>query len=197
MPAISGYWDKRLLILERQMQRESASNLSYTWDQLRMSVSCPPDTQIHIRSGFVQQGSYWVAQETIWFPALSVDFSDSAQFVNYTGNFTNADYYMPVLLRYFDDYFTYVGGGAAAVPINDYGGNPEYATATEAEQEADSWFDGTNAIYGGQLPLCVVILKNNGITGTDGQVLPIDAVNRGRSYFWRDVRPRNVCPYYE
>lgn len=191
------FWTRRIQQLERRQEQQKDQGMAYTWDQLRISCSCPPDTQIHIRAGFVQQGSYWVAQETVWFPSLDVDFADPSQFVSYTGNFTNANYYMPVLLRYFDDYFDYVQGGAAAEPINDYGGSPEFATAGEAEAEADSWFDGAHAIYSGQLPLCIVILKNNGTAGRDGQVLPVDAVNRGRSYFWRDVRPRNVCPYYE
>lgn len=192
------FWTRRIQTMERQQQQRKSQVPAYTWDQLRIRCSCPPDTQIHIRAGFVQQGSYWVAQETVWFPDLDVDFADPSQFVSYTGAFTHANYYMPVLLRYYDDYFDYVGGGGtAAPPINDFGGSPEYATAGEAEQAAQGWFDGTNAIYSGQLPLCIVILKNNGTTGETGQVLPVDSVNRGRSYFWRDVRPRNVCPYFE
>jgi hypothetical protein len=155
---------------------------------------------LHIRAGWAQQGSYWVAQETIWFPELSVDFTDAEQFVGYTGNFANADYYMPLLLRYDDDYFYALrDGGDTSQPIANYPVSTftEFATAAEAEAEAEGWFDGTHAMYTGRIPLCVVILKNNGTTGTNGQVLPVDAVNRGRSYFYRDVRPRNVCPYFE
>ena len=41
------------------------------------------------------------------------------------------------------------------------------------------------------IPLCGIILKNNGTTGTGRHFLPIDAVNRGRSYTWpRDLRPQ-------
>lgn len=191
--------ERRVKELEKGQGKQDAATLAYTWDQLGMSVSCPPDTQLHIRAGWGQRGSYWVAQSTVWLPELAVDFTDASQFVNYTGSFTNADYYMPMLLRYDNDYFynLYVGGDTSQ-PINDYPTTSvEYATAGEAEAAAESWFDGATALYNGRLPLCVVILKNNGTTGTEGQVLPVDTVNRGRSYFYRDVRPRNVCPYFE
>lgn len=41
------------------------------------------------------------------------------------------------------------------------------------------------------MPLCGIILRNNGTTGTGRHFLPIDAVDRGRSYTWpRDLRPQ-------
>lgn len=41
------------------------------------------------------------------------------------------------------------------------------------------------------IPLCGIILRNNGTTGTGRHFMPIDAVNRGRSYTWpRDLRPQ-------
>lgn len=193
------FWTNRIRQLEKWQEQQKAQGTAYTWDQLRMSVSCPPDTQIHIRAGFATWGSNWVAQQTVWFPDIAIDFTDTDQFITYTGNFANANYYMPLLLLYSVQYFDMLKAGdtEGEPPIDDYGNGLEYATAAEAEQAAQGWFDGTNAIYTGRLPLCLVVLKNNGITGVDGQVLPVDAVNRGRSYFWRDVRPRNICPYYE
>jgi len=187
---------QRLLRLDRERRRQASRVTSYTWDQMRMSCACPPDTTVRIRAGFAQQGSYWAQQETIWFPELVVDFADPTQFVTYDGNFTNAGYYWPLLLRYSDDYFYALRDGGSAAPIVDYGAT-EYATAGEAEVAAQGWFDGATVLYDGYLPLCVVVLKNNGTTGSDGQVLPVDQVNRGRSYFWRDVRPRNVCPFFD
>lgn len=199
-----GALNKRIAHLERQEQKRNARELAYTWGQLAMSCSCPPDTTLHVRGGWVQQGSYWVTQETIWFPPIDLDFTDTSQFLTdddgqtYTGNFENADWYMPLLLLYSDDYFYDVRDGTSNWgPMRNYGDSPEFATAPEAEAQAEEWFDGTYAdIYTGDLPMCVVILRNNGVTGVDGQVLPIDPINRGRSYFWRDVRPRNVTPWW-
>jgi hypothetical protein len=199
--------NRRLNALERQQQKKATNELAYTWDQLAISCSCPPDTTLHVREGWVQQGSFWVVQETIWFPALDIDFTDPTQFYcdfwgqTYTGNFENAYYYMPLLLSYNDDWFYYLrdpDAGTAFGPIRNVGGSPELATAADAEQAAESWFDGTYAdLYSDNLPLCIVIVRNNGVTGMDGQVQPIDPINRGRSYFWRDVRPRNICPWIE
>lgn len=43
------------------------------------------------------------------------------------------------------------------------------------------------------MPLCGLILRNNGTTGTGRYFMEIDAVNRGRSYTWpRDLRPQWV-----
>lgn len=193
------FWTRQVKTLEQQQQQRKNEGMVYTWDQMRTRCSCPPDTQIHIRAGFATWGSNWIAQQTVWFPNIDIDFTDTDQFITYTGNFTNAGYYMPLLLRYSVQYFDMLKGGdtEGEPPIDDFGSGSEYATSAAAEQAAQGWFDGATAIYDGKLPLCIVILKNNGTTGEAGQVLPVDAVNRGRSYFWRDVRPRNVCPYYE
>jgi len=39
-------------------------------------------------------------------------------------------------------------------------------------------------------------LRNDGQAGVPGAILPVDVVNRGRSYLWpRDVRPRKYFHY--
>lgn len=91
----------------------------------------------------------------------------------------------------------------------------EYATAAEAEARLAAWFweelDPTidwDAFYwptpvrGGfpnyeyqetGMPLCGIILRNNGTIGTGRHFLPVDVLNRGRSYTWpREMRPRWV-----
>lgn len=43
------------------------------------------------------------------------------------------------------------------------------------------------------MPLCGIILRNNGTTGIGRYFMEIDVVNRGRSYTWpRDMRPQWV-----
>lgn len=80
----------------------------------------------------------------------------------------------------------------------------EYETATEAEAAlmafvttADAGYDTSwpyaNTAWGeppGGMPLCGLILRHDGSTEMTS-FLPIDLVNRGRSYIWpRDLRPR-------
>lgn len=72
----------------------------------------------------------------------------------------------------------------------------EYSTAAETEAVMLSWYrTGTGVaapyIYPIRTPLAVLILKNNGTTGVLGEIEPVDAVNRGRSYIWRDARVRH------
>jgi hypothetical protein len=92
----------------------------------------------------------------------------------------------------------------------------EYTTISEAEERLiswlweeewiwDGWFDGhywPDAVRGGGathyyqesgMPLCGIILRNNGTVGTGRHFMEIDVLNRGRSYTWpRDMRPQWV-----
>jgi len=96
----------------------------------------------------------------------------------------------------------------------------EYATGGEAEMRLQTWWlesynpgpfatSNTTAHYWPDpvyytrssvdyyirqdtgMPLCGVILRNDGTLGPGRFFQPVDAVNRGRSYLWpRDARPR-------
>lgn len=166
--------------------------------QLKVSCSVPPNTILHIRPGYVQRGPYFIAQETIYFPALDLDFSSASQFYeSYTGVFITANAYLPILVSYRSEYFIALRDDDDTVlPVMTFG-DTEYATATDAEQAIAGWMDGTNVLYWGDLPMFAIILKNNGTTGVEGQVQPIDPINRGRSYFWRDLRPVHNTLYYD
>jgi len=95
----------------------------------------------------------------------------------------------------------------------------EYATPGEAEERLVAWLSGSAnvsfaydpsgnywplpMVYAGVpgtyvyqdsgMPLCGVILRNDGNVGGGRFFMPIDACNRGRSYTWpRDLRPQWV-----
>jgi len=121
-------------------------------------------------------------------PDLTVDFQNGGDGYLAAPQFTTADYYYGcVVLR--------THGTSDGV----WGGRPnliytsEASTAVCAEQKAEWEMRYTmNQYYG--WPVCIVILRNNGVLLANGQILPIDAVNQGRSYLWRDVRP--LIRYY-
>ena len=83
------------------------------------------------------------------------------------------------------------------------GGITEYATATDSEAAIDAVLAGgagevpgfaatdpeTKVFAWCYFPLRAIVLRNDGTTGVPGAVQPIDLLNRGRSYLYRDVRP--------
>lgn len=190
---VSGYSANRCVRLDKQREIRAGVVDEPLSDHFRVSVSCPPDTRVHIRGGNVWEGTIWIGVGNGYYIAdYTTDFAEPDNIDGYTGNFGTADYFMGVLFGrafYGEDNFVIWSGN-------------EFATAAEAEQDIqnvalrDSPWYGYD--YNGGLPLCGIVLKNDGRTGLDGAVLPIDAVNRGRSYYWRDLRPRhyvhNVTP---
>lgn len=182
--------DRRVTRLERTNSIRASVVDEPLSDHFRVAVSCPPDTQIHVRGGNVWEGYYWIGiGNGYYIEADSADFADADTIDGYSGNFTNAGYYIGVIFGrefYNEDWFV-------------AGGGQEFATAAEAE----AYIEGTALLaspwrgydLNGGLPLCGLVLRNDGNTGVNGAVLPIDAVNRGRSYYWKDLRPRHYVSY--
>ena len=189
LTAIMGH---RIQTLERQEARKAAHVEEPLSEHFRVAVSCPPDTQIHVRGGNIWEGNYWwTVGLGYYLEGFSIDFSDASSITNYDGNFANADYFMGVII------------GRAFYGLCDYlcvGADTEHATAALAEAHIETvalatenvWRGDTND---GNLPLIGLVLRNDGRTGVDGAVLPIDRVNRGRSYYWKDLRPRYYTMY--
>ena len=87
------------------------------------------------------------------------------------------------------------------------GGQQEHATAQGAEAEIDVMLNGglgdnagvdpsndndSRGIYSWiYFPLWTIIFRNNGTTESPNAILPIDLLNRGRSYLYRDLRAKN------
>lgn len=150
----------------------------------RIACSCPPDKRLHMRGGLMYDtgGSY-----AGWFvEATTIDLTDTSQ-VSSTFSFTTANYYMGYYMRLSE------GGGSAPYTFSFANSGTEYATAGEAEQDLVDYAE-LGFAWGGAYPLCGVILRNDGNVGVDAAFLPIDPINRGRSYLWpRDWRPRNIA----
>lgn len=152
-------------------------------DQFRVAASCPPDKEVHVRGGLMwytpasaggSPGAGWDVDDQ------DVDFTD-ADF-NAATTFANANYFQGIVIGLEDGQY---GGGTG---ISIHGAGTEVATAILAEARIEAILDSTQP-WESDFPLCGIVLKNDGTTATAGSILPIDPVNRGRSYIWRDVRP--------
>jgi hypothetical protein len=187
---LADYLQERVSGLERKQATQGANVEEHLSDHFRVAVSCPPDTRLHMRGGNVFEGSTWLGTgRGYYIESYTADLGDPDTIDNYTGNFDNAYYYIGVIFgREFYGFEHYIIGGTV-----------EYATAAGAEAYIETvalrlapWQPGLVVPVGqGGLPLCAVVLRNDGRTGIDGAIMPIDRVNRGRSYYWKDVRPRH------
>jgi len=187
----------KLLTVEKKKGGYVPSN---DWYELRVAPSCPPDKQIHMRGGRVYLGANpgWVAyddyeQRAYTVPPLSADLSDPDS-VTIDVTFTNADYYQFFLLQLrlpavveepaVSDWYFYLHGTLDEFP--DAGTAEQWLDSYEF-QHSSPWYEGAE---GTCYPLCGVVLRNDGQTGVSGAFLPIDMVNRNRSYIWpTDMRP--------
>jgi hypothetical protein len=194
---------RNLPVVEKILRKErkrAAYVPSNDWYELRVAPSCPPDKQIHLRGGRIYLGYNWgwaiyddYEQRAYTVPDLSADLSDvDSVAINIT--FTNADYYQFFFLQL---QLPAVVEEPAEGDWSFYlhGTLDEFETAGEAEEWLDSydfqrsspWDEGSE---GTCYPLCGVVLRNDGQVGVSGAFLPIDMVNRGRSYIWpTDMRP--------
>ena len=184
---------QRVRRLERQDDRKVGYSEPGWWYELLVAPSCPPDKRLHIRGGIVTPSARWGwIMTNTYMPDTICDFENEAE-TQMDLVFTNANYYLPILLCYYGDWVAY----SYADP--DYYGEPvfenvlgtEVATAAEAEAQIDALMNGTDNWYYYVCPLWAVMLKNDGQVGVPYAILPIDHVNRGRSYLYRDIRARH------
>ena len=173
-------------------------------DALKASPSCPPDKRLRVHGGpnFCSwnrgDASWDYAEHRVYtVPNLVADLSDPDS-VYTTVTFSNAGWYK----SYF---FCLRLPAVAEEPTVDdwsfylHGTEDEFKTTTEAEMWTHrgdflnhNYLDRDSSMrIGSTYQLCGVILRNDGRTGIAGAILPIDVINRGRSYVWpRDIRPR-------
>ena len=203
----TGFSD-RLKVLENKRREKVIPQIGYLSDDLKAVPTCPPSTVLAVRTGFLcRDCSYWsvlgfntrledrdmnfVEDGSIWH-----DYSSSDKF---TGIFANADYYLAAIVGYYYDWVWNRDYAATSEELRNapwlmVGGKTEYATAAEAEAEIDALLnggtdtDGRAPFFYKYFPIVAVILRNNGVVGQSGQIMPVDYVNLGRSYIMRDVR---------
>lgn len=172
------------ILLERARQRAMAryDNMQY-W--FKVYPSCPPSTLVHARGGIMYE-----SPDGPGFGRGIIVEPGDAEFglgglAGGAPAFTNAYYYRGTCLV-----IDGVAWADSDVGLAFYHDVNEYATAAEAEEEVWPEVMDTWGPYLSELPLVLIILRNNGTTGSLGQIQEIDAVNRGRSYIYHDVRPR-------
>ena len=185
-------WDRRLNRLEKRQEREASFENVNAWYEFLVAPSCPPDKRLHIRGGTVTPTSRWgfIIQQSYIEPQ-TCDFEDTDA-TDLSLNFSNAGYYLPLILCFYGDWLAYrTLGPAYEDPVYDNVVGTEVATTVEAEAQLDSLLNGSNDWFDYKMPLYGVVLKNDGDTDSDAAILAIDAVNRGRSYLYRDARARN------
>lgn len=190
----------RVDALFRARERRVAVVPGNDWYSLRVAPSCPPDKCVHLRGGLAHcaRNTYSTDYRAYTIPDLTADLTDSSQ-VTIDVTFSNANWYLVyVLLLKLP--------AQVSEPTTDdwsfwlWGTGTELETAGEAEahmewdtlHESDPWYNFNDGFHG--YPLCGLILRNDGQVGISGSFLPVDVINRGRSYIWpRDVRPRHYA----
>lgn len=173
----------------------------------RVTATCPPSTSVVIRAGKAwRDATYWaVIGYNVEKPSATIDLATEEIFKdNWPGadellrlNFTNPYYYKAITLGYDGDWVFYeqYGEDSYEYKYRWLGSGTEVATAAEAEAEIDLILnggyetDGTGPYSEYQFLLWSFVLRNNGVTGQEGQIMPIDPLNRERSYLYRDMRP--------
>jgi len=187
--------DYRLLDLERREKLARRSEDYRAKFEFKVAPTCPPSTAINIHGGRAWNptdsnypGRGWTV------PNLSLDVADVDD-VGSCHNFSNAYYYLGtvVTLTYGYNPDSVAAGDPALTLYGTWPAWTERATAAEAEDDCiDVLWNAANRPWDYGLPLCMLVIRNNGTTLADCQYMPIDAVNRGRSYIWQDCRPRGL-----
>lgn len=189
--------NRRLVNIEKQAAVKKSSTPGHQYDQFRVSPTVPPSTAVIIRPGMVYTdvGTWFYLDMDGNIPQNTADFGNpTTSEMEVAVNFSTSGAFVGLVFGYDYEYLSTrepIGLGYTYKYIIR-GGVTEFATALEAETYiTDNLYNGGESFqYQYGLPLWALVLKNNGTTGVDGAVLPIDAINRGRSYLFRDVRPR-------
>ena len=173
---------QRLRELQQADNRQAARSDNVEADSFLAAITCPPSTQIWVRGGFLWQGTYGGDGVGWRVSSATFDLADEED----TGAsiiFASPDHYIGVVLALYQGAYP---GEAQRLRLHWDG--VEYATAAEAEDAADAALYSQSPAFE-DYPLALAILRNSGDTASPNQFQPVDAVNRGRSYLWRDVRP--------
>lgn len=178
----------------------------------RVTPTCPPSTAVNIRAGKAwRNAAYWaVIAYNVEKAGETLDIATSDNIGRYTGSavrfiltFANPDYYKPLCLGLNYDWVFYEQGrtddywhGKSGYKWYNIAPIDECATAQEAEAVVDRLLNGAYPstyyyhIYDYRyFAIWSIILRNDGQVNTKGAILPIDRINRGGSYVYRDLRP--------
>ncbi|RPJ40049.1 MAG: hypothetical protein EHM35_00135 [Planctomycetaceae bacterium] len=164
--------------IQKERQRMAGYEGAPDQGAFTASASCPPTTALQLRGGWITGGSgqtFYIQDKTLDFGAGSDDEALA---------FTNPGWYYGVAVSHS---YTYSGTTYEFSTSFNNWWTPERGTAVCAEQYAEWLLRDEGPASSGYL-VCIVVLRNDGTVSAPGRVLPIDAVNRGRSYIYRDIR---------
>lgn len=190
--SVLGIVDNRIGRLEKTQRKNRALASNNRAYEFLVAPSCRPDKQVHIRGGIVNPSGTWgFIINDDFIPNWTCDFENENE-TQLSLNFSNANYYLGLILCYYGEWAAYrtVNPPTYEEPVFDCVVGTEVATAAGAEAEIDGLLNGSTDWYYYRMPLWGIVLKNDGRTGIDYAILPVDATNRGRSYLYRDARSR-------
>lgn len=186
---------KRIEAMKRQQAKQASRSAGGEWYELKVSPTCPPSTSLFVRGGREFNAALVAAYNyrVYTIPDKTVDLTDPDQ-AGIDIAFSNANWYQVYCL------LMKLPAEPDQPTADDWqfllwGDGVELETSGEAEAymeipilvDSQPWYDGSLNGY----PLCGIILRNNGTIGAGCPILPVDLVNRGRSYLWPpDVRPK-------
>ena len=196
------YLQRNTRRLEKQQRRQAGTVQSDAY-QFKLSPTCPPSTSIRFNGGLAwwPAYSYWPAG--FFIPSYTVDLTDPDKvsvrrdYSGYTYTFNNPYWYAPCI--------AIITGYATWPPPDPWpeeppdtifylygthgGSSPyfaEYETAGEAEMALQEIIGEQAAYYG--IAAGGLVLRNNGNVGAHNQYMPVDPINRGRSYLFGGKR---------
>lgn len=179
----------RIARLRQRQEKAAAFEPNDMWSRFKVAPSCPPSKRLYIRGG-IATPELRIGANILddFIPDWVCDFENEDE-TQMALSFTNAGYYLPIILCYYWNWVLNRSLGAGyEEPVFDNVVGSEVATAQEAEAQIDAFLNGYTDWYYYRMPLWGVILKNDGRAGANYAILPIDQVNRGRSYLYRDAR---------
>jgi len=192
--------DRQVRRLE-QGQQQRGGTVGTDAYAFNLSPTCPPSTSIMFRGGLAWWPAYSLYPGGFFIPSYEVDLTDPDKTsirhyttVSYSYTFVNPYWYAPCLVvitqsqwpppevwpTIVPDFMIYLRGKSAA-PYFD-----EFETAAEAEIAVREIVGERVAYYG--IVAGGLILRNNGNTTNSNQYMPIDVLNRGRSYLFGGKR---------
>jgi len=194
--SVRGTVEYRIGQIQKQQATIARRGQGGDWFELKVAPTCPPSKRLYIRGG-KEFNTFRVADynyRAYTIPDLIANLEDIDE-VQVDVSFTNAYWYKcyALLLKLPEE--------PIEPTISDWkfhlwGDEEELETAAEAEahMEIPILVDSHPWYYSGTLygyPLCGVILRNNGTVGAGCPIMPVDFLNRGRSYMWpTDIRPK-------
>ena len=159
--------------------------------EFKVAASCPPDKRLRIAGGTPKLSHLYGAAlyDYSWVDARICDLENQDE-TQMDLIFTNANYYLGIILCYEGQWLLYhvIQPATYGEPVYDPVVGTEVETAAGAEAQIDAFMNGVEQWYYYRMPLVGVVLQNNGQTGVQYAISPIDAINRGRSYIYRDLR---------